>query len=529
MKKYWFHPLVFALYPVISLFVENSDKVILRDLLSSIGFAALLMLLSWTTIYFFIRNRPKAAITVSIFLAFFYSYGYAFLLINIYSLGHPDRQWAKFLAYDRAGTMSLLIIWSGLFFLIIALLMKSKKNIAWVTKFMNVVAATIIIFLGVNLVLRFSQEGRTVAAYVNTWDKSLVERLANNRQKDTYKPLPDIYYIILDGYGRNDTLNRLYDYDNSAFLDSLSKKGFYVANQSTANYSYTIYSLASSLNSIYLNQMPSQLGEQTKNLMPLREMYANNFLFNFLHDKGYFTRSIPTGFLLTDNVKADRIDVPYWSINAFQNQLLSATPIPEIFGLLHLKDQFELHRQRINYALDEIANRPNVEQPVFTFVHILAPHPPFVFDAAGGSTVNQGIFIIKDGDQYFGSKDDYLEGYRDQLQFISLRIGQIVREVLDHSKRPVIIILQGDHGPGSGLNQGNWEKSDIPERLSILNAYYFPNQDYRQLYPQISPVNSFRVIMNQYFGTSFDLLEDRSYFVSLYDPYTFVDVTNLLH
>jgi hypothetical protein len=35
--------------------------------------------------------------------------------------------------------------------------------------------------------------------------------------------------------------------------------------------------------------------------------------------------------------------------------------------------------------------------------------------------------------------------------------------------------------------------------------------------------------MNQYFGTSFDLLEDRSYFVSLYDPYTFVDVTNLLH
>jgi hypothetical protein len=246
MKNYWFHPLVFALYPVISLFVENSDKVILRDLLSSIGFAALLMLLSWTTIYFFIRNRPKAAITVSIFLAFFYSYGYAFLLINIYSLGHPDWQWAKFLAYNRTGTIALLIIWSGLFSLITALLMKSRKNIAWATKFMNAVAVTIVVFLGVNLVLRFARENRTVTAYVKTWDKNLGEKLTNTQFKDTYKPLPDIYYIILDGYGRKDTLSRLYDFDNSAFLDSLSEKGFYIANQSTANYSYTIYSLSSS-------------------------------------------------------------------------------------------------------------------------------------------------------------------------------------------------------------------------------------------------------------------------------------------
>jgi phosphoglycerol transferase MdoB-like AlkP superfamily enzyme len=208
--------------------------------------------------------------------------------------------------------------------------------------------------------------------------------------------------------------------------------------------------------------------------------------------------------------------------------LLSATPLPEIFNLLHLTDQFDLHRQRINYAFNEITNRPQVEQPVFTFAHILAPHPPFVFDAHGEPLADQGLFIMKDGNQYFGSKDDYIHGYRDQLHFISYRIGQVIQEILDQSQRPVIIIIQGDHGPGSGLNQGSWEKSDIPERLSILNAYYFPNQDYRQLYPQISPVNSFRVIMNQYLGTSYDLLEDRSYYVSLYEPYIFVDVTDQL-
>lgn len=528
MKKYWFHPLVFALYPVVSLFVENSDKVILRDVLSTIVFAILLLVLSWVAIYFLIRNRFKAAIAASIFLAFFYSYGYAFLLINIYSLGYPDWHWAKFLAYDRSGTLSLLFFWAALFFLITVLLVKSRGDTTWITKFLNVVAVTIIIFLAANLGLRFAQGGRTVTAYVNAWDKSLGEKLASSQWRDTYKPLPDIYYIILDGYGRKDTLNRLYDYDNSEFLDSLRERGFYVADHSTANYSYTIYSLSSSLNSMYLDQMTSQLGEQTKNLKPLREMYANNFLFNVLRENGYLTRSIPTGFLLTDNVNADMIDVPYWGINAFQNQLLSATPLPEIFNLLHLTDQFDLHRQRINYAFNEITNRPQVEQPVFTFAHILAPHPPFVFDAHGEPLADQGLFIMKDGNQYFGSKDDYIHGYRDQLHFISYRIGQVIQEILDQSQRPVIIIIQGDHGPGSGLNQGSWEKSDIPERLSILNAYYFPNQDYRQLYPQISPVNSFRVIMNQYLGTSYDLLEDRSYYVSLYEPYIFVDVTDQL-
>ena len=50
-------------------------------------------------------------------------------------------------------------------------------------------------------------------------------------------------------------------------------------------------------------------------------------------------------------------------------------------------------------------------------------------------------------------------------------------------------------------------------RFNILNAYYLPDIDIGILYPHITPVNSFRVVFNQYFGTDFELLKDKNYFI----------------
>jgi hypothetical protein len=65
----------------------------------------------------------------------------------------------------------------------------------------------------------------------------------------------------------------------------------------------------------------------------------------------------------------------------------------------------------------------------------------------------------------------------------------------------------------------------LEERYSILNAYYFPNEEYNLLYPSITPVNSFRVIFNTFFGTDLPLLEDKNYYASYASPYRFEDVT----
>jgi len=123
-------------------------------------------------------------------------------------------------------------------------------------------------------------------------------------------------------------------------------------------------------------------------------------------------------------------------------------------------------------------------------------------------------------------KDDYVESYKRQLIFINKKIESIIDEIISNSPEPPIIILQADHGPGSMLHWGKLDKIDFRERISILNAYYLPNNGRKQLYNEISPVNTFRIIFNRYFGTNLELLKDKSYFSTWKQPYKFIDVTD---
>ena len=64
--------------------------------------------------------------------------------------------------------------------------------------------------------------------------------------------------------------------------------------------------------------------------------------------------------------------------------------------------------------------------------------------------------------------------------------------------------------------------------MSIFSAYYLPDQNTDLIYDSITPVNSFRLILNTYFNTDYKLLEDKSYFSDYGHPYNFTDVTKIL-
>jgi hypothetical protein len=69
--------------------------------------------------------------------------------------------------------------------------------------------------------------------------------------------------------------------------------------------------------------------------------------------------------------------------------------------------------------------------------------------------------------------------------------------------------------------KGYWKKIEN----SILDAYDFPNHaGDPYLYDSITPVNSFRILFNLYFGTHFELLKDESFFSTWEHPYQFIPV-----
>src|SRR5215211_7470550 len=101
-----------------------------------------------------------------------------------------------------------------------------------------------------------------------------------------------------------------------------------------------------------------------------------------------------------------------------------------------------------------------------------------------------------------------IEGYINNMKFINRRLPNLIREIIQNSKTAPIIIIQGDHG---------YQIPDI--RFDILNAYFFPDQNYAALYPEITPANTFRVVFNTYFDEDYHLLKDQSIDVGINRPY----------
>ncbi|MEK7225221.1 MAG: hypothetical protein AAB221_06025, partial [Bacteroidota bacterium] len=69
-----------------------------------------------------------------------------------------------------------------------------------------------------------------------------------------------------------------------------------------------------------------------------------------------------------------------------------------------------------------------------------------------------------------------------------------------------IIILQSDHS----IADMDWSRKN--DAFKNYSAFYFPDRDYRQLYPGMSNVNTFRIILNKYFGQQLPLLPDKSFY-----------------
>jgi len=149
------------------------------------------------------------------------------------------------------------------------------------------------------------------------------------------------------------------------------------------------------------------------------------------------------------------------------------------------------HYLQTKYSLAELPNVPTLKSPKFVFVHILAPHIPHVF--------------TPDGDFRY-PEDASKNGYRDNAEFIDQAILPALHEIIAGSEKPPIIILMGDHGPPA-------TKFTTPEaRMKILNAYFVNSNAKSKLYDSITPVNSFRIILDEYFGSDYPPLEDISYY-----------------
>jgi hypothetical protein len=156
----------------------------------------------------------------------------------------------------------------------------------------------------------------------------------------------------------------------------------------------------------------------------------------------------------------------------------------------------------------------------------MAPHPPFVFHQNGDIHEPAIPFTLAEGAEFQGGEQEYINGYREQVRFVNQEIMIMIDAILAKSRRPPIILVMGDHGPASMFNWQLEDPSCLWERTSNLYAVLLPgHENDGTAYPSISPVNTFRVIFNTYFGTDLPLLEDKTYMMAWQEPTLEMDIT----
>ncbi len=500
-------PFLISIYPVIFLYSENPGEMSLAELLIPLAYLFGFGLYLFGSTFFFVRNLSKTSTLVSIFLLIFYSYGYLY------------EAFSKFVVRGMT-TVYFLIFVLILYGLIAVLILRAKKSLAPVTTFLNAVALALVLISIFNIFFdRFSRpiEGLSTR-------RIETDGVVNSHAGDDINASRDLYYIILDRYARADVLADVYNFDNSTFIQFLRERGFYIVENSYANYQSTYLSLSSSLNMEYLHDLVGGRGERNNNLIVLGQLLSNSKLWQILKLKGYKYYHLGLGA----NSNADVnyvIDQTQSNSNLmldviYQKSLLWA--VLSIFDLhrgIHedLVDGYRLvHRERVLYQLAKLQELPKIGGPTFAFAHFLIPHPPYVFEANGKSV---SIFEER-------SRTEEVN-YLSQLKYTNKVIMELVDTLLNSSAKKPIIIIQSDEGPyPPGYNHKNileLSSEALRQKFAILNALYLPDMPEAVLYEDMSPVNTFRVVLNFYFGTNFRILPDKEY------TENDLDITNKVH
>ena len=506
---------MFAAYPVLSLFAQNAREVRLMDVSKLMGIVLLATLTLGLVFSLILRDVRKAGLVTSLAALFFFTLDLVKPAVDpaVTSLI------GLWVFRDSVHSPAWAVIPEIVLLALAAYVLKSKfRSTGRVTAFLNLFSIVLLaIPLSEVVLVKTSSIGRTRYEPVPF---KVAAQPAPAR-------LPDIYYIILDGYARADVMKSFFDFDCTPFLDRLEKQGFYIARQSIANYCQTPLSLSASLNSVYLDDLVKGLGtDQTE----LSDMIGKSNIMATLRPLGYKFVTFATGFDPTDHPAADVYLSPHPFSSGFERMVIDITPLHWLWPNPKNATPSDMSRERTLYLLDHLPGVASDRSPTFTLAHIFCPHPPFLFGENGDDvSADYRKFSIVGGDRESGHFRDpahFARGYRGQVAFITERIEETIKQILARSPEPPIIILQSDHGSELKLDRTDVHNTDLHERMSILSAYYFPGKKYNGLHDGISPVNSFRVVLNSFFGAKLPLLPDRSYFSTWPEPYHFIDVTD---
>jgi hypothetical protein len=520
------YPFLLSIYPVLYLWNANRGQQPLYVLLPILAVIMLAVAALYLLAYLAARNTHRAALLVTIFSFFVLTYGH---LDNLASQWQDGRWQPQLLALAFALVTAAL-----------ALVFLKGVGSPNLSKTLNLVALALIVFQAGSLVPYFAGRG-LISAQAGALPDTIpiTGRLPS--------PQRDVYFILVDNYGRQDVLRGAARFDNSQMVEELKKRGFIFPDCAQANYFWTAPAMSSILNMEYLDTLGVE--EDTYNqrghydqMAPLIEQ---NLVIRKFRAYGYHTvtfrgfqglidiRDADTYISFEDDPQHDRQVATARFTDLFLQTTLF-TPLASHYNVAIIPDSAtnpyatdtsdeagpdsheneaaasaettagavsssdllppefdEVFRQN-HYAYEALMGIPTqISEPKFVYAHIYSAHWPFMLRPDGSVRLPFSKQMTRDG-------------YVDAIQFTNQRLLQAIDAILANSTVPPVIILQGDHA-NTWVDPVEWSGHG---RVKILSAYYLPGGGEALLYDNITPVNNFRLVFKHYFGEDIELLPD---------------------
>ena len=468
MKHLIIFPFLLAFFPSWILILKNYDELIFQDILISLAIVSVSIII-WIVIRKIIKNGNKAALITGVGVVFFFYFGYV-----------QDALKGILVSNIPVNKTSILVPISIIIFIISTIyFIKSKNNFESIIKIANVVSITLILVVCVQFIIPGASAEK-----------------------------PNVYHIILDEYTDNEILTKKFGYNNEKFLEFLNNNGFYMHDKLFSTFGGTVKELNVILNMEYPKEHRWMYEDY--------ESLNNNKVMSIFSNQDYSV--IETNSMMRWKNFSDVDTKLCYDTNFINSEFLDQVLGKSIIRYFLEKYQQDTRRDTIRCTfnvLNEITLK--TDGPKYVFSHVYVPHPPFLFGPNGEN-------VIPDRREISGLQSwENPQGYVNQLIYATNEITVVIKNIVKNDPN-AIIIVQGDTGTLTGTDISKKTMKEIYQAHSILYAVRIPDvedSDY------MIPVNTYRIIFNNYFNMNYDYLEYHGYLV--HNDSNMEDITKKLY
>ena len=284
---------------------------------------------------------------------------------------------------------------------------------------------------------------------------------------------PNVYYFLFDEYGGYDNLSHYYDFDNSAFLDALSDRGFSLSYHSRNTEAVATDTIVPNLLNldyvVRVEESGHQKAQWRRNCRIYPMFKDNGYQVNLINHVDYLGTA---GCRVLTSNQTRRTISEYLMRNSLYNKFPQLRDMLENFFVF---DYGRNYRAGLDNALEAGLScwQETGNQPTLTIGYIQCPHSPTMVGRHGEELPFSTGWNWRDHSLYLN-----------QLEFMNDYILELVDTLREHDPE-ALIVLQSDHGNRYAIHMmqvGEWEDYDPhvenPYMQNILNCVYYRGQTF---------------------------------------------------